>query len=55
MGQDIFKRAVAGMVGASNQVLDEMGLAVADIDLLVPHQANSRIIDAVGAKAWRFA
>ena len=27
MGRDIFKRAVAGMVGASNQVLDEMGLS----------------------------
>ena len=49
-GQDIFKRAVAGMVGASNQVLDDMGLSVADIDLVVPHQANSRIIDAVGRK-----
>jgi len=40
------------MVGASNQVLDDMGLSVADIDLVVPHQANSRIIDAVGRKLF---
>ncbi len=46
-GQEIFKRAVQGMVQASNAVLAKHGLTAADIDLVVPHQANQRIIDAV--------
>ncbi|MGB5325475.1 MAG: ketoacyl-ACP synthase III [Pseudomonadales bacterium] len=49
-GQDIFKRAVTGMVHASNEVLAKVGMDVDDVDLCVPHQANSRIIDAVGKK-----
>ncbi|MBT8140403.1 MAG: ketoacyl-ACP synthase III [Gammaproteobacteria bacterium] len=49
-GQDIFKRAVKGMVKASHDVLNKLNLGVEDIDTLVPHQANSRIIDAVGKK-----
>ncbi|MBT8149244.1 MAG: ketoacyl-ACP synthase III [Pseudomonadales bacterium] len=49
-GQDIFKRAVSGMVSASNKVLADAGLGIDGVDLLVPHQANSRIIDAVGRK-----
>ena len=46
-GQEIFKRAVGGMVGASEAVLAKCGLTPADIDLVVPHQANLRIIEAV--------
>lgn len=49
-GPDIFRRAVAGMVRASGAVLDGAGFTAADINLLVPHQANLRIIDAVAQK-----
>ena len=49
-GQEIFKRAVHGMSEASNTVLAKCGKTIADIDLLVPHQANLRIIEAVGKR-----
>jgi 3-oxoacyl-[acyl-carrier-protein] synthase-3 len=49
-GQEIFKRAVVGMSDASRAVLDRCGLASADVDLVVPHQANQRIIDAVAKR-----
>jgi 3-oxoacyl-[acyl-carrier-protein] synthase-3 len=50
-GQEIFKRAVVGMVTATNSVLERNQLASSDIDLVVPHQANLRIIDAVAKRA----
>ncbi len=46
-GQEIFKHAVQGMVRASAAVLEKCGLRPEDIDLVVPHQANLRIIEAV--------
>jgi len=46
-GQEIFKHAVQGMVRASGAVLEKCGLRPEDIDLVVPHQANLRIIEAV--------
>lgn len=49
-GQVIFKKAVAGMVEASQRVLTQVGKSIEDIDLLIPHQANLRIIDAVGSR-----
>ncbi len=49
-GQEIFRRAVAGMVEASGAVLASRGLRAADVDLLVPHQANLRIIQAVASR-----
>jgi 3-oxoacyl-[acyl-carrier-protein] synthase-3 len=49
-GQEIFRRAVAGMAQASTDVLAARGLKPADIDLLIPHQANLRIIEAVAAR-----
>jgi len=50
-GQEIFKRAVLGMSRACESVLAARGLAAADIDLVVPHQANLRIIEAVAKRA----
>jgi len=50
-GQEIFKRAVIGMSEASAAVLAQRGLAAADVDLVVPHQANLRIIEAVAKRA----
>jgi 3-oxoacyl-[acyl-carrier-protein] synthase-3 len=50
-GQEIFKRAVVGMSRACEAVLEARGLAADDIHLVVPHQANLRIIEAVAKRA----
>ncbi|HVN46337.1 MAG TPA: ketoacyl-ACP synthase III [Steroidobacteraceae bacterium] len=50
-GQEIFKRAVQGMAGACEEALARAGFSAADVDLLVPHQANLRIIEAVARRA----
>jgi 3-oxoacyl-[acyl-carrier-protein] synthase-3 len=47
VGRDIFKRAVKGMGGAAQTVLNRAGLDTKDIDLLIPHQANIRIIQTL--------
>lgn len=44
-GSEVFKFAVRVMNEATMQVVEKAGFGVADIDLLVPHQANIRIID----------
>ena len=49
-GQEIFKRAVVGMAQAGQDALAKRGLAIGDVDLVIPHQANLRIIDAVGRR-----
>ncbi len=49
-GQEIFRRAVVGMAHAGEEALAKRGLSPADVDLVVPHQANRRIIDAVGKR-----
>lgn len=46
-GPDVFRRAVRSLVGSGRRVLDRAGCTVADVDRYVPHQANTRIIDAV--------
>jgi 3-oxoacyl-[acyl-carrier-protein] synthase III len=46
-GGDVYRHAVARMVASSRAVLDAAGLDVGDVDLLVAHQANARILDAV--------
>jgi 3-oxoacyl-[acyl-carrier-protein] synthase-3 len=50
-GQAIFKRAVHAMSQASLQVLQEAGVSADEIDLVVPHQANLRIIESVAKHA----
>lgn len=45
-GPEVFRRAVVTMGEASARVVAGAGLTVDDIDLFVPHQANTRIIDA---------
>ena len=49
-GPEIFKRAVKGMVAASETVLTKCDLSAADIHLVVPHQANLRIIMALSER-----
>ncbi|MCL4761541.1 MAG: beta-ketoacyl-ACP synthase 3 [Burkholderiales bacterium] len=50
-GQEIFKRAVHGMSEAAADVLVRAGRAPADVHLVVPHQANLRIIEFVAKRA----
>lgn len=50
-GQEIFRKAVEGMSEASLEVLRRAGVGIGDIGLIVPHQANLRIIEAVVKRA----
>ena len=50
-GQEIFKKAVTGMSEASIEVMAKAGVTMDDIDVVVPHQANLRIIEAVAKRA----
>jgi 3-oxoacyl-[acyl-carrier-protein] synthase-3 len=50
-GQEIFRKAVQGMSEASLEVMRRAGVTMDDITLVVPHQANLRIIDAVARRA----
>lgn len=50
-GQSIFKRAVGAMASASVKVLADNGVSPDDVSLVVPHQANLRIIEAVAKYA----
>jgi 3-oxoacyl-[acyl-carrier-protein] synthase-3 len=47
-GNETFKIAVRAMAEVSEEVLEEQGFTHEDIQLFIPHQANERIIDAVG-------
>jgi 3-oxoacyl-[acyl-carrier-protein] synthase III len=49
-GKVVFKFAVSQMVASVQAVLQRNGLTPADVALLVPHQANQRILDAVGER-----
>jgi 3-oxoacyl-[acyl-carrier-protein] synthase III len=50
-GQEIFRKAVQGMSDASLDVMRRCKVTMDDIALVVPHQANLRIIDAVAKRA----
>ena len=50
-GQEIFKRAVHGMSESSAHVLAKAGVTADAVDLVVPHQANLRIIEFVAKRA----
>jgi 3-oxoacyl-[acyl-carrier-protein] synthase-3 len=49
-GSEVFRRAVTGMERAVRELLEETKTALDDIDLVVPHQANKRIIDALAKR-----
>jgi len=49
-GNETFKHAVTKMCEVCNKVLSESGYSLDDITLLVPHQANERIISAIGKR-----
>ena len=45
-GQNVFKHAVRGMAASVERTLAKVGLTADDVDLVIPHQANRRIIEA---------
>lgn len=49
-GQEVFRKAVTKMGESSLISLEKAGLGIEDVDLLIPHQANSRIIDATARR-----
>jgi 3-oxoacyl-[acyl-carrier-protein] synthase III len=49
-GKELFRRAVRTVVDSSVTALQRAGLEASDVDLFVPHQANARIIQAVGQR-----
>jgi 3-oxoacyl-[acyl-carrier-protein] synthase-3 len=49
-GQEIFKKAVHGMAMACDEALTKIGKTAADVDLVIPHQANLRIIEAASKR-----
>ena len=49
-GREVFRHAVTNLANVLGEVLGDVGLASTDIDWLVPHQANARILDATAKK-----
>mgnify|MGYP000258750585 FL=1 len=49
-GQEVFRHAVTNLAEVLREVLAAADLTVADIDWVVPHQANRRILDATARK-----
>jgi 3-oxoacyl-[acyl-carrier-protein] synthase-3 len=49
-GREVFRHAVVNLAEVMNEVLEEAGLSAADVDWVVPHQANARILDATARK-----
>jgi 3-oxoacyl-[acyl-carrier-protein] synthase-3 len=49
-GQEIFRRAVRVVVESAEEAMADAGVAAHDIAMLVPHQANQRIIQAAAQR-----
>ena len=49
-GPEVFRHAVVNLAGVLREVLADQGLTAADLDWVVPHQANQRILDATARK-----
>ncbi len=49
-GREVFRHAVTNLASVLGEVLADTGLSPADVDWVVPHQANRRIIDATAKK-----
>jgi 3-oxoacyl-[acyl-carrier-protein] synthase-3 len=49
-GQEVFRHAVTRLSSVLQEALDANGLSVQDVDWLVPHQANKRILDSTAKK-----
>ena len=49
-GREVFRHAVVNLAQVLNEVLEDAAITAADIDWVVPHQANARILDATARK-----
>jgi len=49
-GQEVFRHAVTNLASALREVVEMAGMTIDDIDWLVPHQANARILDGTARK-----
>jgi len=49
-GNEVFKLAVRAITEVCGEVIRKAGVSIDDVDLFIPHQANARIIDAVGSR-----
>jgi 2-oxoisovalerate dehydrogenase E1 component len=49
-GRKVFSEAVRSMVASLNRICERVGIRVDDLSLVVPHQANQRIIDAIQSR-----
>lgn len=49
-GREVFRHAVVNLAEVMREVLTDAGLAPTDVDWVVPHQANARILDATAKK-----
>lgn len=49
-GNEVFKIAVRGMETIARQAMSKAGVDISEVDLLIPHQANLRIIDATARR-----
>jgi 3-oxoacyl-[acyl-carrier-protein] synthase-3 len=49
-GREVFRHAVVNLAQVLNEVLSDAGLSADDVDWVVPHQANARILDATAKK-----
>lgn len=49
-GQEVFRRAVVGMAEVTEKALGVAGVTAEQVDLVIPHQANQRIIDATAKR-----
>ncbi len=49
-GREVFRHAVVNLAEVLQEVIEAAGISVADVDWVVPHQANARILDATARK-----
>jgi 3-oxoacyl-[acyl-carrier-protein] synthase-3 len=49
-GREVFRHAITNLASVMGEVLEQAGMTVADVDWVVPHQANARILDATAKK-----
>ncbi|HIM84325.1 MAG TPA: 3-oxoacyl-ACP synthase, partial [Acidimicrobiia bacterium] len=49
-GQAVFKIAVQGIAGSATRALERAGLGADDVDIVIPHQANGRIIESAARR-----
>lgn len=49
-GKEVFRHAVVNLASVINEALDDVGLTADDVDWIVPHQANQRILDSTARR-----